>query len=804
MTDSARAKCAGLARWNVNLVKPANPVVLLRLSYAASVIGVDSSDCTAMSTLNVVQPGGLILRCLATAMFAIVWAVATMAAAQSADDLPRLPETEVIGQQPGPAPTGVPESSGNFGLGQSVLAGSVFSSPRATGYVANSSTTGTLINVPNLSIPMTVDVVTEQLRQDQQALQINDLLRDIGGAVKVNDLRRQDAFFLRGFEVRARDYRKNGFLDPTYTPRDFANVERIEILKGPASILYGAGQPSGAVNLITKKPLDCAAYAGDMQFGSFGLERYTVDATGPIGDQKSLLYRINAAYEDDGSFRDFGFAERTFVAPSLAWAIDDDTRLTWEGEYVNDRRRFDTGLVAINGDPNALPINRFLGEPDNDFQHYFDYRQTLMLTHRINEDWSWNFGGYSLFYGGPASATYPVAPATFVGPDYFFRARQNIGPWQEQYHSAIANIAGKFEGDAVTHNVVLGTEQGWLISDRFRAAQSIPSADPATWLLINAADPTYGVLDPATPFVFDSTYRENRHGVYVQDLVDIGEHWKVLAGARYDHVATAFTREIALDPLFDQTVSTDQTFDHGTPRVGIVYQPIPERLSYYAMYSDSFDPPGGGPRLTTDPLQPELGQIWEGGIKAKLFEGLTVTAAGFYITKENVTVDLFNAPFFETSQIGRQRSQGFELDALGQLTERWSMVGNWCYVDTLLSDPSNPAFDGQMARGVPHNTINVWSRYNVIQEEQRTLGAALGVMFVGERLGDYIAPPAAQFFLPGYTRWDAGLYYRRGRLDTSLYLENLFDTRYYTSSLSQLQIFPGAPFNVRAQVGYRF
>ena len=146
--------------------------------------------------------------------------------------------------------------------------------------------------------------------------------------------------------------------------------------------------------------------------------------------------------------------------------LDHNTTLNWEGEYVNDRRRLDTGLAAINNNPGALPSSRFLGEPSNDFQHYTDYRQTLMFTHRINEDWAWNLGGYSVFYGGPSSATYPVAYVDGMipplGQDVFFRSRQNIDPWQEQYQSVIANISGKFSGDVVTHNVVLGTEQGWL------------------------------------------------------------------------------------------------------------------------------------------------------------------------------------------------------------------------------------------------------------------------------------------------------------------------------------------------------
>ena len=768
------------------------------------------------------------VRYLAAALLVLVFLVGTWAWAQSPNatsgregqtteskDLPRLPETEVIGRQPGAAtaPAGNGEGNG-AGRGGSVLDGGIFASPKAEGYRADTSTAGSLVDVPNLDVPGSIDVIPEDLRQDQQALQIDQLLRDIGGAVKSGNQQYPDSFFIRGFEIQARNYRKNGFLDPTATPRDFANVERIEILKGPASVLYGAGQPSGMINLITKKPLDTAMYEGGVQFGSYNLQRYTIDATGPINEGKSLLYRINAAYEDDDSFRDFGFIERTFVSPSLTWVLDHNTTLNWEGEYSNDRRRLDTGLAAINNNPGALLSSRFLGEPSNDFQHYFDYRQTLMLTHRINEDWAWNLGGYSLFYGGPSSTTYPVAYVDgMVGPlgqDVFFRTRQNIDPWQEQYHSVIANISGKFSGDVVTHNVVLGTEQGWLITDRFRAEQSIPGMmDPTTWLAIDGVHPIYdnpnfGLPDPATPFLFDSTYHENRNGVYIQDMIDVGEHWKVLTGVRYDHVDTVFDREIAIQGLFDQRVVTDQSFDHGSPRVGLVYQPIPEKLSYYVMYSDSFDPPIGGPRLTTDPLKPELGQTWEGGIKAKPFDSLTLSAAAFYITKQNITTDLFNAPFFETTQIGRQRNEGVEFDAIGQLTDRWSLLANWCYVDTLLSDATNPLFDGQVARGVPHNTINVWSRYNVIQEKERTLGFALGAIYVGERLGDYLPPGTPQFFLPGYTRWDAGVYYKRGRLDTALYLENIFDAQYYTSSISQYQIAPGAPFTVRAQAGYRF
>ena len=172
-----------------------------------------------------------------------------------------------------------------------------------------------MIDVPNLDIPGSIDVVPEQLRQDQQAIVIDDLLRDIGGAVKSGNQQYPDAFL----SPRLRDYfsqlSQEWFSRSEPDARDFCDVERIEVLKGPASMLYGGGQPSGMIDLITKKPLDTAMYEGGVQFGSYNLQRYTVDATGPIDTGKSLLYRINAAYEDDDSFRDFGFMEREFVSP---------------------------------------------------------------------------------------------------------------------------------------------------------------------------------------------------------------------------------------------------------------------------------------------------------------------------------------------------------------------------------------------------------------------------------------------------------------------------------------------------------
>ena len=156
------------------------------------------------------------------------------------------------------------------------------------------------------------------------------------------------------------------------------------------------------------------------------------------------------------------------------------------------------------------------------------------------------------------------------------------------------------------------------------------------------------------------------------------------------------------------------------------------------------------------------------------------------------------------AQVGQVRSQGAELNLLGNITGAWSVIGNYTYTDAVLQD-TNPAFDGRRARNVPWNIANLWTRYNLIDDGCQTFGTALGIVYVGQRTSGLTAPAVGpEVFLPGFTRWDAGLYYRRGQLNTAVYLENLFDVQYAQSSINQNQIFQGAPFNVRATVSYLY
>lgn len=719
---------------------------------------------------------------------------------------PALPEVEVVADPP------APNLTPNFQpfVPQTIVQSNAFQSPAAVGYHAQSSTTGTWMDVPKIRYPGSIDTVTQQMRKDQQVVSTDDLIRDIAGAVKANGnggdgVRRPDQFLLRGFELSSQNFRKNGFLDPTNTPRDYANVERVDVMKGPSAIAYGAALPSGTFNVTTKRAQQDRFAIATAQLGSWDFQRYTVDANN-MNEAGDILFRINTAYQVGNNFRQFGSNEREFIAPTLTFLLDDDTVLWWEAEYNHDRRQYDTGLVAVNGDPRAFARNRFFGAP-SDGQSFHDYRSTLALTHNLNDDWSFYLGGSSVFFDQDLQGHQPdfsTAPRGFYSnpaaafpfiPDL---SRQQFIGGQEGYnHSVVFNINGKFDGPLFGHDLLVGTENNWYFN---RGRFDVSAFDPA--LFINPSNPgPYTTVVPQTGFGFNfpGLYQQ-RQSVYFQDLVSLTERWKVLYGARYDHINQSYDRD--LTGGFGTTFSK-QDFGQGTPRVGLIFEAVPDALSFYSMYTTGFNPIGGsaiGTPLPGANMNPEQSQIFETGMKANIFDDFTLTLAGFNNERQNVAIAPGFNPFVYSQ--ANQRSKGVEATLVGQITERLSTIANYSYTDAKQVDLSaTPLSDlNGRVRGVPFNLANAWTRYNFIQERNRTFGAALGWVYVGDRRGDYSSP----LRLDSYNRWDIGLFAQQGRLDSSLYLENIFNARYETGSISQYQVFPGAPVNFRFQVGVVF
>lgn len=709
------------------------------------------------------------------------------------EETPTIPETRVEANPPMLPETDVPAIG--FGDGYAldpVVEGTRTSSPLVRGYAAGSATTGTIIDIPDADNPATVNVITRDMMRDQQILQFKDVIRNAGGTSLGGDSFFADRIFIRGIELQSRDFRKDGFLDPTFVPRDFQNVERVEILKGPASFLYGSGSPAGIVNLITKKPLDDSFTDVNAMLGSFDQQRYTIDTNGWVNRGGSTLYRLNVAYEDSDTFRDESFLARLMIAPSITWKLDDYTRLTWLGEYHHDNRRGDQGVPVLFGDPLGLPPNRYVGEPANDQLKFKEYRQTLLLEHEISDSWTWTLGGHSLFYEFPGSVTAASGnPVPGVFPDvpepFFYRQRTDIPRENEQSHSMITNLAGDFYTGDIWHQSVIGMEYVYFDSNatfNFGAVNPIDVTNP---IYLNPPQIPLGGTD-------FPVYRQQRVGGYIQDLAHLTDQWKLLGGVRFDTLDLTFRRSLAFGgpPI---PLDTEDNFERVTPRAGVIFQPFAdESLACYFNYAQSFQPPGGGIYTNPGGLRPVTGETFEGGIKTMVLPDLMFNVAGFHTVRNNA--DLNTSSFFLV-QVGEERSQGAEMNLYGDITDRLSAVANYTYADVRLFDPTNPLLDGTRQRNVPYNSANFWTRYNLVQNNEHTFGTALGLVYSDDRPGDL----GNTFAIPTYSRWDAGLFYTRGSLYSNVYFENLFDKQYVASSINNFQLFPGAPFNVRAQVG---
>lgn len=263
----------------------------------------------------------------------------------------------------------------------------VVTAEQEEGYQVDSATTATRTDTLLRNVPQSIQVVPQQVIEDQQATQLQDALRNVSGVqpgpnqINASNL---ETYYIRGFEQG--NLFRNGFPTRSTGPQDLAGVERVEVLKGPASVLYGQIEPGGIINVVTKKPLSNPFYSAQMQIGSYQFYRPSLDISGPLNEDRSLLYRLNTAYTNSESFRDFVESERIFVAPALTVKFSEDTSVTFDLEYLDDDRTWDSGVPAIGDRPGDVPISRFFNEPDG-FKRVEDLFAGYALEHNFSENW---------------------------------------------------------------------------------------------------------------------------------------------------------------------------------------------------------------------------------------------------------------------------------------------------------------------------------------------------------------------------------------------------------------------------------
>ncbi|MGG6269531.1 TonB-dependent siderophore receptor [Leptolyngbya sp. AN03gr2] len=659
------------------------------------------------------------------------------------------------------------------------------------GYRVPSATTGSRTDTPLRDLPFSVQVVPQELIQDRQVQGVSEALRTVSGVTAGESSQSAfESFTIRGFSTgfAGGNIFRNGLRDGTNITNRIAvpNIERIEVLKGPAGALFSQGAPGGTINIVTKKPLSIPRYNVEGSIGNFDTYGGSLDFTGPLNDSKTLLYRFTAGASTTGTFIDFFDRRNYLIAPVLSWQISPATRLTFEGEYTVSQQPNARGLPArgtvlpnING---KLPRNRFIGEPDDelDKNNRSSVRLGYALEHRLSDNWQLQNAFRVTFLRTPQNSLFPSA--LLDDERTLERGLFSTKDQSQDNYTVDTNIVGTFKTGNIAHRLLFGFDFNrdvYASSNRQFALAPIDIFNPIY------RQPRGELLEefPREPFI------TNAFGIYLQDQIELSPNLKLLLGGRFDIVSQKIELASGSDS-FQQ----DEAF---SPRVGLVYQPT-DSLSLYASYSRSFLQ-SVGTAFDRSLFLPERGTQYEVGLKADwLDRRLSTTLALYEITRSNVlTTDPANPNF--SIQTGEQRSRGVELDIAGEILPGWKIAAAYAYTDARITVDNTIAV-GNRLNNVPEHSVSLWTTYEIQTGSLRGLGFGLGIFYVGQRQGDL----DNSFEVPSYTRTDASLFYRRDNYRIGLNIENLFDVSYFETAESPLRVYYGAPFTIRGTVSWTF
>ncbi|MEM9905684.1 MAG: TonB-dependent siderophore receptor [Cyanobacteria bacterium P01_D01_bin.44] len=670
-------------------------------------------------------------------------------------------------------------------------------------YFESTATTGTRTDTPLRDIPQSIQVIPQEVLEDQQVTALDDALRNVSGVTPSRSGNDGTGLRLnvRGFEdasVLRDGFRLTFGGAGAISSQDLSNIEQIEVLKGPAAILFGVTEPGGVVNLVTEQPLSEPFYEIAFRGGNRELINPTIDISGPLTEDARLLYRLNASYSTEDYFRDFDTdVERVFIAPVVSAQIDERTDLSIYLEYLDEERPADFGLVAIGDEVADIPFDRALGEP-GDFSDNETTRVGYALEHRLSDSLTLRnaFSYYKIDFESLNTSSFAFLAFDEATGD-LLRATAFLGdddPPLENFDLQ-TNLVAEFNTGDIGHTLLAGV-------DLFRQNDgALLRGDLFAPVPLNIFDPIYGNVpdqDPSDlPIISDTESQIDALGVYLQDQVDLSDNLKLLLGIRYD----TFEQENTTNPsLFAPTASESSlSEDAFSPRVGLVYQPV-EAVSLFASYSRSFAP-NTATTIDGDILKPERGEQFEVGAKAELLDGrFAASLAYFNLTLENVATPDPDFPNFSIAT-GEQRSQGVELDLIGEILPGWNLVANYAYTDAEITE-DNSGLEGSTLFNVPEHNFNLWTTYDIQNGPLEGLGFGLGFNYVDERFGDN----ANSFTVDDYFLTNAAISYRRDNWQAGLNFRNLFDVEYIesTGNSRNSRIDPGEGFTIIGSVSVEF
>lgn len=643
-------------------------------------------------------------------------------------------------------------------------------------YSVEAAPQGTRTNLSLLDTPRQTNTVTRKLMDDRAVVEVKDAVANVPGVYPTGTHGGQvSQFILRGFSDYNNIFRDGVRQVGTYYANETADIQNVEVLKGPAASLYGFGQPGGIINLVGKQPESDTHGSVSFQTGAFDFYRPMFDLTGPLNRRKTLLYRFNAAYLSRHSFRDYVKEARVFVAPSIEYILGNNTRLFFDFSYLRDNLPFDVGLPALGNRPAPLPRSFTLYGP-GPLNKQTSYRGSLRAEHQFSSQTSIRstfsgFDNFSIRNRGFAGGDYnPISQTVPIG---FY----DMTVYGYRTYLSQTDFLTRFSTGFIRHDIFAGGE--------YYTQGGPPFTGGYTTLPPVLVSPiTYPTLPSYLPISSSSASSFKMGGFYVQDMITLSRRWKIEIGGRQNIYRNRSANTLTGD-------ITRREMEAFSPRVAILFQPT-STVSLYANWSRSFNP-NNGISFDGQAFDPELGKAWEAGVKSYLPRRLgTVTAAFFDITKNNVlTSDLAHPGY--SILTGQQRSKGAELDYSGQPLPGWNLLVGYAWTQAAITrDNTTPV--GNSLLNVPRHGLNAWSTYQFQNRLLRNLSFGVGLFTVTSRFGDL----RNTVLLPGYARVDASASYDiyqkdKLRYRLSLNISNALDRQYFLTAQLRNAIFPGDP-----------
>lgn len=655
-------------------------------------------------------------------------------------------------------------------------------------YKASQARTATKSDTSIHETAQSISVVSSEQIRDQSAQTLADTLKFIAGVDAGQRGRRGlDDFSIRGFvqsDYALRDGMRM-FYDTAWVQAEPFGLERVEVMKGPASVLYGQTGPGGFVNVVSKRPTDRPLAVLGLTLGSYNQKQWTADFSDALNQEGSVRYRLVALTSESDDQVDFVDRSRTYIAPSLTWDISDRTSVTFltsyqKSHYVPVRGLPAEGTVLAN--PNGdISFKRFVGVPGLD---QYETEMSLLgyeFSHAFNDTVS--FRQHVRYNTYNVDGAFTDANGGLTANKRNYQRRLNVRELSAQMWTVDNQLSANFKTGGLAHDVLVGIDTLHYQMDRTFINRNVTA--------LNLYQPNYAAAVVSAPVVAAASTGNDmatQTGLYLQDLIKFGGGWNVQLGLRHDETDLVQTRV--------NNTRTKSAPSKTTGKAGLLYA-FESGWSPYVSYSESFLPLTGN---TADgsPYQPETGQQQEVGIKYESPDHLFSTTFAVYDLKRQntLTADTLNTGF--SIQTGEQRHKGFEFETTGQLTDRLNVVTTYSYIDAEITKSTTNTL-GKRPILVAKNMANVWLRYDLTGWVQG-LGFGAGARYIGEQAGN----DANSFDVPSYTLLDAAIYYNTASWRFSLNGRNLANKQYIAGCASISQCYPGDPRTVMLTANYSF